>query len=536
MSATNTATQATAQSWVSGFLEQVAQSGAALAAAVDAPPTAMRSVQVRPECWAQAVGQAAGQGCRCAAFWGDEVDEGLRAWLLLEMAGHYLALTTTVPASAPNLASATQSFPCVSRLERHAHDLLGLCFAGHIDPRPWTRHRAWRPDVFPLRHDFIENAQLQASTPADTEYPFVRIRGSGVHEIPVGPVHAGIIEPGHFRFQAVGENILFLEERLGYAHKGIEKRARGMPVDTVVHLAGRVSGDTTVSHAWAACQAIERGLDASLPPRALVLRAILAERERVANHLGDIGAVANDVGFAFANYQFSRLRENWQRSNAALFGHRLLMDSVVPGGVAVDLNADAVARLVGEHAHLRGELLKLFDILTDHPPLDDRLLNTGHLPADTARELATLGYVARASGQTFDVRKDSPYAPYDRYAVTVPVLHEGDVSARLQVRMGEVQTALDLLDRFLAELPPGPKHLPLPTARAAEGIGCVEGWRGEIVTYVRLDQAGRVARFFPRDPSWFNWPALERLIAGNLVPDFPVCNKSVNGSYSGHDL
>ncbi len=536
MSADDNRMRTPAREWHDTFLDRLKGCNAVVRHTSRARLAPAFSVLLTPEAWADAGREAAAMGFRCAALWGDDDDGGLTVRALLEFAGDYLVLSATVPAAAPELASLTPCFPYLSRMERHARDMLGLRFDGHPDSRRWTRHRAWHDDEFPLRREFAWAPHTQPRTPADTDYPFVRVEGSGVHEIPVGPVHAGIIEPGHFRFQAVGEDILRLEERLGYVHKGIERRAVGMDVDTLVRLAGRVSGDTTVAHAWAACQAVERGQGWEPPPRALALRALLAERERVANHLGDIGAIANDVGFAFANYQFSRLREHWQRSNADLFGHRLLMDSLVPGGVARDMPPDAARRLSLEHRRLRDELTGLFDILTDHPPLDDRLLTTGRLAAADARALGTLGYVGRASGLTFDVRRDNPYAPYDQYAVHVPVLHEGDVAARMQVRMAELEASLDLMDRLLADLPTGAHHAPLPALTAAEGLGCVEGWRGEIATFVRLDEAGKVARFFPRDPSWFNWLALERLIDGNLVPDFPVCNKSVNGSYSGHDL
>ena len=273
------------------------------------------------------------------------------------------------------------------------------------------------------------------------------------------------------------------------------------------------------------------------PMRASIIRGILSERERVANHLGDIGAICNDVGFAFALHQFHRLREVWSRASARFFGHRMMMDRVVPGGVAVDPDRAAIEGLRADHEALRKELMPLYDILTDHPSLEDRLLGTGRLTPESARELGVTGYVGKASGQACDLRHHSPYPPYDRLEVRPVVREEGDVMARLQVRMEEVTESLRLMDELLAHLPGGEVRAPLPPPEGpSEGIGMVDGWRGEIVTYLRLDANGRVARFFPRDPSWFTWPALERIQLGNIVPDFPVCNKSVNGSYSGHDL
>jgi Ni,Fe-hydrogenase III large subunit len=350
-------------------------------------------------------------------------------------------------------------------------------------------------------------------------------------------VHAGIIEPGHFRFQAVGETILLLEERLGYVHKGIEKIAVGRDAPGLARLAARVSGDTTVSHSWAACMAMERAAGLEVPERGAFLRAIFAERERIANHLWDMAAILNDIAFTFGYYQFGRLREDFLRTNYALFGHRLLMDKIVPGGVAVDLQAASVRRLDQELEHLRQELNELLAIVDRNASVNDRLYTTGILKVEDAAELGCLGYVGLASGQDLDVRRDCPYPPYDKLSLRVPVEAGCDVGARFWVRYKELRASLRLLRQLLEQLPSGPIRTDLPTPQAgAEGLGIVEGWRGEIVTYVRFGQDGKIARFFPRDPSWLNWPALERLILGNIVPEFPVCNKSVNGSYSGVDL
>jgi Ni,Fe-hydrogenase III large subunit len=451
--------------------------------------------------------------------------------------GDYLMLVTEVSLDHPVLASHTRYYPGVDRMERHLQDLLGIGFLDHPDDRRWTRHRAWPENVYPLRSDFPRGGDNPKRAPADSDYPFTPVLGSGVYEIPVGPVHAGIIEPGHFRFQAVGEEVLRLEERLGYVHKGVEKIAVGRDSTALARLAGRVSGDSTVAHTWAACMAMERAAGMEVPSRALAIRAILAERERIANHLGDIGAICNDVGFAFAHMQCSRLREKWQCGNQSAFGHRLLMDRIIPGGVLRDLTYQGKKVLLPQCGMLSRELDELLPVLEDHPSLEDRLVATGTLPAETARELGVLGYVGKASGQDYDVRRDHGYAPYDDMKVKSPCLMDGDVAARLQIRAEEIRHSLALLACLLKKLPKGPVANPWPDHVAnGEGLGMVEGWRGEIISYVRFDAAGRVARFFPRDPSWFNWPALERLIHGNIVPDFPVCNKSINGSYSGQDL
>ena len=339
-----------------------------------------------PEDWGAAGKVAATLGCRHAGVWADPGDTSAVVRACLEQEGDYLVLETVVALSHPILASHTPYFPGVDRPERHLQDMSGIDFADHPDHRRWTRHQAWAEGCYPLRADFPTAGRSPlARAPADADYPFLRVQGSGVYEIPVGPVHAGIIEPGHFRFQAVGEEVLRLEERLGYVHKGIEKIAVGRDPAGLARLAARVSGDSTVAHAWAACLAMERATGCAVPPRALCLRALMAERERIANHLGDIGAICNDVGFAFAHVQCARLRERWQRRSHALFGHRFMMDAVVPGGVARDLPADAPALLRADHAALHLAIGPLFDVIDDHPSLEDRLLGTGRLSAEDAR-------------------------------------------------------------------------------------------------------------------------------------------------------
>lgn len=494
-------------------------------------------LEIDMEDWGRAGEAAANYGCRWAGVWADPRDDEIEVNACLEFQGDYLVLRTAVDIATPLLPSHTPYYMGADRLERHVQDMAGLAFGDHPDARRWTRHQAWSEERFPLRNDFSVAEKPEETTPADTEYPFAKVQGAGVNEIPVGPVHAGTIEPGHFRFQAVGEDILQLEERLGYAHKGIEKIAVGRDPAELARLAGRVSGDSTVAHTWAACQAMERSVRLNVPARALMLRAIMIERERVANHIGDVGAICNDVGFAFMMAQCGRLREDWQRRSQNVFGHRLMMDFVVPGGVSIDIDNIQIAKLKANHAEFRKELNELYDIIDDNPSLEDRLLTTGRLTQETARKFGVLGYVGKASGLDFDVRHSNPYPPYNKVEVKVPVYEDGDVAARIRVRVDEIYNALDLMDQWLSSIPEGPLCADWPTSvNGNEGIGFIEGWRGEIITYVRFDNNGRIARFFPRDPSWFNWPALEKILLGNIVPDFPVCNKSVNGSYSGQDL
>lgn len=497
----------------------------------------VHALTLDPEDWGNAARVAAAFGCRWAGVWGDAIAEHIVLRACLAYQGDYLVLRTEVSLTQPVLPSHTPHFPGADRLERHVQDMFGIAFSDHPDPRRWTRHQAWPADRYPLRQDFPVAGVSPGRTRADSDYAFAPVLGNGVYKIPVGPVHAGIIEPGHFHFHVVGEEVLRLEERLGYVHKGVEKIAVGRDAQALIRLAARISGDSTVAHSWAACMALERAMRIDVPARALALRSILAERERITNHLGDIGAICNDVGFSFMHMQCSRLREDCLRSNRQWFGHRLLMDRIVPGGVTQDLDTAGVASLLAQIDELQQATRNLFTILNDYPSLEDRLIGTGILSADTAKRLGTLGFVGKASGQDLDVRRDHRYPPYDQYQIESPCLRAGDVAARVQVRISEIQQSLTLLQQQLSALPIGPIQTPWPARpRKGEGLSMVEGWRGEILSYVRMGDEGRVARFFARDPSWFNWPALEQLIHGNIVADFPVCNKSVNGSYSGHDL
>ncbi len=494
-------------------------------------------LQVRDEDWSRVAMEAKSSDCRWAASWAEDHGNHFIVNVCLQKADAYLIVRTSVPHETPVLASHTPFFAAADRPERHIQDMFGIAFLNHPDTRRWTRHQAWQDTEFPLRKNFPVAGTRTEPTPPDDQYRFLAAQGAGVYEIPVGPVHAGIIEPGHFRFQAVGEFILNLEQHLGYVHKGIEKIAAGRDGNGLARLAGRISGDSTVAHAWAACMAMENAANITIPERAAYLRAIMCERERVINHLGDIGAILNDVAFAFGFYQFGRLREDWTRVSQRAFGHRFMMDCIIPGGVARDL-ADADSEAMRKQiSTLIPELKNLKAIVDDNASVEDRLETTGILSLELAKSLGCVGYVGRASGQDFDVRRDCAYAPYDRYAINVPSYHYGDVAARLKVRAEEILASCELLEQMLADLPAGALAAAWPQVPAdAEGLGIIDGWRGEIVSYVRFAEEGKIARFFPRDPSWLTWPALEKMVRDNIVPDFPVCNKSVNGSYSGQDL
>lgn len=523
-----------APNWKADFLKQTDEAGITVEQLAIGPADLW---QIASDDWQRFAQLALQHNLRWAAGWAEQAREWFLINACFEKEGRYVLLRTRVHNPKPELPSQATVYPAASRSERHTQDMFGVNFAGHPDNRPWTRHKAWPKTRYPLRKDFPVQGEPEAVTPPDRDYAFVKAYGAGVYEIPVGPVHAGIIEPGHFRFQAVGETILNLEERLGYVHKGIEKIAEGRTPEQLARLASRVSGDTTVGHCWAACLAMERAAGIEIPPRAALIRGILAERERVANHLGDMGAICNDVGFAFAHMQFARLRELWLRCNEQLFGHRLLMDRIVPGGVDCDVSEQAGIAIKRGIYQLKVELGEVLPALDLNSSLEDRLYTAGLLPEAIAAAFGALGFVGRASGQDFDVRRDAPYAPYDRLTVKVPVETQADIASRFWVRYKEISVALKLIGQFIDLLSPGDLRSAWKTPEAGhEGLGIVEGWRGEIITYIRFDAGNTIARFYPRDPSLLNWPVLEKLVLDNIVPDFPVCNKSVNGSYSGHDL
>lgn len=443
---------------------------------------------------------------------------------------------STKTVAVASLECVGESFPTLSRvrpsairLERTIQDLTGLQAEGLEDTRPWFDH-----GQFPLVHP-LANMPLPPQPRPASAYPTLRAEGHGIHQIPVGPVHAGIIEPGHFRFSANGEAVVRLEARLGYVHKGVEKQMQGLESADAAKIAARISGDSTVAHSLAFARAVEAALDVKVPGRAQWLRGIMAELERVANHLGDVGAICNDAAFSFMLGQCGILREKVLAAAATCFGHRLMMDRVVPGGVAVDLNVTGVEFLHRLTKELRDQFAPLMTIYEDKSSLLDRTMTTGIVSAALVHRFAAGGFVGRASARGFDARRALPYAPYAGLDFEVPVLSRGDVHARLMIRSQEIFISLDLIDQMLRHLPAGELMIPLPTA-AGEGMALVEAFRGDILTWVRLDAGGRIARCHPRDASWFQWPLLEVCVEGNIVADFPLCNKSFNCSYSGHDL
>lgn len=490
------------------------------------------------EQWSAAAQAAARSGGRLVAMWG--VDRGAAGGARVVCAA-FAVLEGLVWLELP-LAAPTMSFPDLSRMfasagrmQRAMADLSGLRAESDSDVRPWLDHGVWSTGTPLLRQDIKTTATATGTLPAD--YPFVRVEGDGVHEIAVGPVHAGIIEPGHFRFSVVGEKVLRLEAHLGYTHKGIERRFTELAPLDGARLASRVSGDSTVAYAWAYCMALESAWRCEAPPRAQWLRALMLERERVANHLGDLGGIANDAALGFGMSQFSRLREDWQRLSGEVFGHRFMMDAIIPGGTAANPSSASLHRMAQQCDTIEREVKALRLVYDEHAGLQDRLLTAGCVTPQLAAQLGLTGLAGRASAQAFDLRCDHPWPPYDGLKVVMATQRNGDVAARVAVRFDETLESLRLIRGLCAGLPEGATRAGLTaTGVPALGMGWVEGWRGEVLVALEIGADARIVRCHCHDPSWQNWPVLEHAIMGNIVPDFPLINKSFNLSYSGHDL
>jgi Ni,Fe-hydrogenase III large subunit len=485
-------------------------------------------VVVDREVWWRAALEIAQGHVTLLAFWSDGGDVHMA--VLEEAAGEVSILS--LACGNGRFPSVGRTHPPAVRFERAISDLYGLIVEEATDTRPWLDHGRWGVRQ-PLGSAQPDKAQ-------GLPYTFLPAEGPPLHQIPVGPVHAGIIEPGHFRFHANGETVVRLEERFGYVHKGVQGLMRGAPLARAARLAGRVSGDSTVAIALAFARAVEAAVDVEAPARAQGLRAVMAELERLANHLGDFGAICNDASFSLIHAHCGALREQVLRCANAGFGHRLMMDRVVPGGVARDLDEAGAANIRALIAYIRQHLPKLVRIYDRTASLQDRTVTTGILKPELARQYGAGGYVGRASGRAFDVRRALPYPPYEALRFEVPVRTAGDVDARVWIRIDEIGESLSIIEQCLEKLPEGPIAVPLDAALASaagrEATTLVEGFRGDVLAWVRLGEGGTIADAYIRDPSWLQWPLLEAAIEGNIVADFPICNKSFNCSYSGHDL
>ncbi len=426
-----------------------------------------------------------------------------------------------------------------SMYEQEIKTFFGLTLVGHPRAGRINLHQEnYRVDTYPLRKEFSWDTKVVA--PEHVEYPqFQKYEGEGVYEIPVGPVHAGIIEPGHFRFSVLGEEILHLEPRLGYVHKGSEKLFEHLPLSKKLILAERVSGDSSFHHALALVQAVERLAAASVPARAHLLRVVYGELERLANHFNDLAFIMLDTGFSFGGSHGSRLREQIMQWNERLTGSRFLRGVLTYGGVTQNIDEITIKALHDDLECFEKDFMEVMAVVKESDSVQNRLKGTGTLHVQVAKDLGAVGIAARACGIERDARADFPYAAYDMVQFGIMTEKSGDVYARFRVRAREVVQSFRLLNQALALLihETGAIAVPigaLPAHRHA--VSVVEGWRGDIVYFVVTDGKGEIARVKVRDASFLNWTLMPYAITKDIVPDFPLINKSFNLSYTGNDL
>jgi Ni,Fe-hydrogenase III large subunit/Ni,Fe-hydrogenase III component G len=437
-------------------------------------------------------------------------------------------LVLPVAAADPQIPSLARLDYSVGRFEREIRDLYGITPINHPLPRRLVRHGHWPTGWYPMLRS---TEPVPVFDEAMGSFPFLEVEGDGVYEIPVGPVHAGLIEPGHFRFSVVGETILRMKARLWFVHRGIEQMFEGRQPQDAIEIAERISGDTAVGHTLAFAMAVEEAAGIEVNEQDRLVRALLLELERVHNHIADIGALANDVGYGLMQSHALRLRESLMRLNADTTGHRLLRGGITIGGSRLrGLPNPRVVTWLAQEAN------QLAALTLANATVRDRFTGTSVLSNDSARRLGVLGYVARASGIDIDARRDHPFVDLGD-AFTVIVEQNGDVLSRYNMRVRELTVSADVIANLIRRLGAGAgSGRSVQANRTGSGLGLVEGWRGLITHRVELDASGQISRTKIADPSFFNWPALPVALADTIVPDFPLTNKSFNQSYAGNDL
>jgi Ni,Fe-hydrogenase III large subunit/Ni,Fe-hydrogenase III component G len=496
--------------------------------------------EVPPSRLPETADRAMAAGLRLASLFG--TDEGLRRgfavhhlWAATEPPG-FVRIWAPVARETPRFPSIAAKYPVANWFEREVMDYFGLTPEGHPNQSRVALHDDWPENVWPLRKDF-DDRHLVPRVGGQSR-PYRPVTGEGVFHVPVGPVHAGIIEPGHFRFGVAGEPILYLQVRLFYTHKGTEKRFERLPWRHGLFLAESISGDTAVGHALAFAHAVEGLVGVEPPPRARHLRVVLLELERVYNHVADIAGIATDVAFTVPAARAQILREGLVTMQERLFGSRLLRGTIALGGVKCDLTLGRRREILLDLEGLQREFDDLVTLLIDSGNFTDRVDGTGILPRQVARDFGVVGLAARASGLDLDLRRDQPHDAYSGLPFVVPVEEGGDVRARFMLRAREVEQSLTILRQVLETMPEGRVVSALPDALPASSsaLGWAEGWRGECLHWVQTDAEGRLSRVKVTDPSFKNWQGLAHAVPGNILPDFPVINKSFNLSYSGNDL
>ncbi|MDO8425773.1 MAG: NADH-quinone oxidoreductase subunit C [bacterium] len=457
---------------------------------------------------------------------------GVHAVLAHDANGTRMMVSTSLPEHDPGYPSLTATIMAAHWYERYAMDMFGIIAIGHPDPRRLVHHENIPEGVWPLRKDFAWNTRLAHGA---VPYPMHHVAGEGVYEIPVGPIHAGIIEPGHFRFNVAGERIMTLEGKLFFTHKGVEKLLEGKTIAEALPYIERLSGDMAAAHALAFCEAAEAIAQCVVPKRAALLRALVLELERLTMHIHDLANIAgNGTGYTIMAAQGFRIKERLMRCSATVFGNRFWRGHISPGGVARDLRIEELQMIAAVARDAYRDMRDLTTMALASDGLRERLETTGILTRDVAIAYGAVGIAARASGIACDVRHDFPDAAYRELAPVPAIEKTGDVFARFMVRVREMDSSAALIERICGSLPQSPVVVACAPIQGM-GIGAVESWRGEVCTALIMDD-GRIARCFPRDPSFCNWALFGELGPGNIVPDFPLCNKSLNLSYSGTDL
>lgn len=428
--------------------------------------------------------------------------------------------------------SLTPQLPQAQMFEREMAEQFAITPVGHPWLKPLRYHQNYRrvPDLWSEIF-----SKLIPGAPG--ECPFYRVEGEEAHEVAVGPVHAGIIEPGHFRFQCHGEEILNLEIQLGYQHRGIEKMMEEVSPERAVLLAESIAGDSVIGHAMAYCHLMESLSETEISPRAEAIRAIALELERLSNHVGDLGALSTDIGFLPPSAYFGRLRGEFLNLLMELSGNRYGRSLCRPGGVLFDLNQDMIRDFRKRLLLAQKDLKEISDLFFTKPSVLSRLEGTGIVSHQTAQELGLVGPAARASGCGLDVRTDYAFGMYRFYHIPISTVASGDVYARALIRWLESQRSIEFLLEMLNQIPEGDLQIKISALKPNQmALAMIEGWRGEIVHVAITDSNSRVTRYKIKDPSFNNWMGLSMAVRGAQISDFPLCNKSFNLSYAGHDL